>query len=122
VQVTASALDALTSYAWPGNVRELENVIERAVALCSGDALEADDLPALDRKAEAASAPIGCVPESLPTLERRHIIETLERVGWNRRRAAALLQISTTTLWRRLKSFGIEGRHDAGAFPRSASS
>jgi DNA-binding NtrC family response regulator len=60
------------------------------------------------------------VPESLPTLERRHIIETLERVGWNRRRAAALLQISTTTLWRRLKSFGIEGRSDSSAFTQSS--
>jgi DNA-binding NtrC family response regulator len=42
-------------------------------------------------------------------MERRHILETLEKVGWNRRRAADILQISTTTLWRRLKEFGIDG-------------
>jgi DNA-binding NtrC family response regulator len=121
LELAPSALDALTSYAWPGNVRELENVIERAVALCSGNALCADDLPHFERRAEgpAAQAPAR-VPESLPTLERRHIIETLERVGWNRRRAAALLQISTTTLWRRLKSFGIEGRSDSSAFTQSS--
>ncbi len=51
------------------------------------------------------------LPESLPSLERRHILETLDRVGWNRRRAAKLLQISTTTLWRRLKAFGVVDRN-----------
>jgi transcriptional regulator of acetoin/glycerol metabolism len=41
-------------------------------------------------------------------MERTHILNTLEQVKWNRKRAAALLQISTTTLWRRLKEFEIE--------------
>jgi two-component system response regulator HydG len=97
-------------YSWPGNVRELENVIERAIALCPGDVLSADSLPSFSRAARTSEPERGGAPESLPTLERRHIIETLERVGWNRRRAAALLQISTTTLWRRLKAFGIDGK------------
>jgi DNA-binding NtrC family response regulator len=121
IELAPSAIDALTGYTWPGNVRELENVIERAVALCSDDELRADDLPAFERKPETPATAAARLPESLPTLERRHIIETLERVGWNRRRAAALLQISTTTLWRRLKSFGIEGRSDLHAYgPSSA--
>jgi DNA-binding NtrC family response regulator len=120
VELAPSAIDALMSYAWPGNVRELENVIERAVALCSGDELRAEDLPSLERRPEVASAAAPRQPESLPTLERRHIIETLERVGWNRRRAAALLQISTTTLWRRLKSFGIDGRSDRHPFAQTS--
>jgi DNA-binding NtrC family response regulator len=110
VEIDGSAVDALMDYAWPGNVRELENVVERAVALCPGDVLRADALPRFGRTGRAAPTPRGEIPESLPTLERRHIIETLERVGWNRRRAAAVLQISTTTLWRRLKAFGIDGK------------
>ena len=115
-KLSAAALGALEGYRWPGNVRELENVIERAVALCAGDELRADDLPSFERRSDAAPSASGPrLPESLPTLERRHIIETLERVGWNRRRAAALLQISTTTLWRRLKTFGIEGRGETVA-------
>ncbi len=110
VEIDGSAIDALMDYGWPGNVRELENVIERAVALCPGDVLFADALPRFGRGGRPPETPRGEIPESLPTLERRHIIETLERVGWNRRRAAAVLQISTTTLWRRLKAFGIDGR------------
>jgi DNA-binding NtrC family response regulator len=106
LSIDESALDALMAYHWPGNVRELENAIERAVALCPGERVRAEDLPlgggaALPREATTA-------PESLPSLERRHILETLERVGWNRKLAAELLQISTTTLWRRLKEFGID--------------
>jgi DNA-binding NtrC family response regulator len=111
-----AALDALMAHHWPGNVRELENTIERVVALCPGDRVRVEDLPAL-ACAERARAPEK-TPESLPSLERRHILETLERVGGNRKLAAELLQISTTTLWRRLKEFGIDtrarGRHWAG--------
>ncbi len=100
------ALDALTSYAWPGNVRELENSIERAVALCRGSRIDRVDLPRriLERRIETPSEGI----PSLQTLERAHIMDTLEKVGWNRKRAAELLNISTTTLWRRLKEFGID--------------
>jgi two-component system NtrC family response regulator len=119
IGLAPSALDALMSHAWPGNVRELANVMERAVALCTGDELSADDLPSLGRKPEPLLTRADCISESLPSLERRHIIETLERVGWNRRRAAALLQISTTTLWRRLKSFGIEGKSERDAWLQS---
>jgi DNA-binding NtrC family response regulator len=103
-----AALDALMAYHWPGNVRELENAIERAVALCPGERVRAEDLP-LGAGAERARA-VKTAPESLPSLERRHILDTLERVGWNRKLAAELLQISTTTLWRRLKEFGIDTR------------
>jgi len=101
-----SALDLLLSHDWPGNVRELENVVERGVALASGAQIQAGDLPLFERRRVRPVAASG--PESLPTMERRHIIETLEHVGWNRKRAAEILQISTTTLWRRLKEFGID--------------
>ena len=46
--------------------------------------------------------------QTLESLERKQILATLDRVGWNRRRAARILQISTTTLWRRLKEFGVQ--------------
>ena len=103
----------LQAHEWPGNVRELENVIERAVALSRDGRIDASDLPRFRR---TLPSPVSDAPvESLPVLERRHIIETLDRVGWNRKRAAELLQISTTTLWRRLKEFGIDGKHPRGA-------
>lgn len=59
----------------------------------------------LPARESAAPAPEELL--TLETLERRQILATLERVGWNRRRAAKILQISTTTLWRRLKTFGV---------------
>jgi DNA-binding NtrC family response regulator len=101
-----SALDVLIAHDWPGNVRELENVIERGVALAKDDRICESDLPQFERRRRPTLSRLG--PESLPAIERRHIIETLEHVGWNRKRAAEILEISTTTLWRRLKDFGIE--------------
>ncbi|RIL04904.1 MAG: hypothetical protein DCC71_12355 [Proteobacteria bacterium] len=101
-----AALELLQGYSWPGNVRQLENTIESGVALCQGSRLSVADLPARLRE-----RPVHAVPDtlqSLETLERTHILRTLERVGWNRKRAAEILEISTTTLWRRLKEFGIE--------------
>ena len=105
--IEPDALALLTAYAWPGNVRELENTVERGVALCRGVRLEPDDLPERVRRPRPPEAEPESVG-SLELLERRHILATLERVGWSRKRAAEVLQISTTTLWRRLKVFGIE--------------
>ncbi|HVP29096.1 MAG TPA: sigma-54 dependent transcriptional regulator [Myxococcota bacterium] len=133
-RIEPAALELLQRYAWPGNVRELENTIERGVALCRSHSITVEDLPERLRQAPAASA---CAPapavaedasapaglQSLDVMERRHILETLRNVGWNRKRAAGILNISTTTLWRRLKEFGIEA--DAtlprGALPGTSS-
>jgi DNA-binding NtrC family response regulator len=100
------ALKLLSEYAWPGNVRELENMIERGVALCQEQCLKVSDFP--ERLREQDSVEERKSIQSLQALERAHILKTLDKVGWNRKRAAELLQISTTTLWRRLKEFGID--------------
>jgi len=105
--IEPAALDLLAAFAWPGNVRELENTIERGVALSRGRSLGPSDLPDRLRAPKRPSLERESL-QSLELLERRHILATLERVGWSRKRAAEVLQISTTTLWRRLKVFGIE--------------
>lgn len=107
--IAAEVLERLAMHAWPGNVRELETAMEHAFALGRGDRIGVADLPERLRRGGAAIDGEAPAPETLEGLERRHILATLERVGWNRRRAAELLQISTTTLWRRLKGFGVEG-------------
>ncbi|MCA9504336.1 MAG: sigma-54 dependent transcriptional regulator [Myxococcota bacterium] len=104
--ISADAMELLVGYAWPGNVRQLENSIERGVALCHGREIRVEDLPM--RLKEESLVREGETIHSLQVMERSHILNTLEQVNWNRKRAAALLQISTTTLWRRLKEFGIE--------------
>jgi DNA-binding NtrC family response regulator len=103
------ALELLLACPWPGNVRQLENTIESGVALCRGRVLTAGDLPARLRERRAPEPPARGL-QSLANLERAHILHTLEIVGWNRKRAAEILEISTTTLWRRLKEFGIESQ------------
>ncbi len=104
--IDSAATDLLMAYSWPGNVRQLENSIERAVALCRGSRIGIEDLPM--RLRERSLVREGETIQSLNVIERAHILSTLDKVGWNRKRAAQLLQISTTTLWRRLKEFGIE--------------
>lgn len=116
--ISTDAMELLAGYAWPGNVRQLENSIERGVALCQGDEIRVEDLPV--RLKEESLVREGETIHSLQVMERSHILNTLEQVNWNRKRAAALLQISTTTLWRRLKEFGIET--DGSRRPASLSS
>ena len=108
-------MELLAGYAWPGNVRQLENSIERGVALCQGSEIRVEDLPV--RLKQESVVREGETIHSLQVMERAHILNTLEQVNWNRKRAAALLQISTTTLWRRLKEFGIEAEESRRGAP-----
>ncbi len=105
--IEPEAMDLLQSYGWPGNVRELEHSIECGAALGSDGRIGPQDLPA--RVRERGVKPQVADLESLEVVERVHILNTLEKVGWNRKKAARILKISTTTLWRRLKEFGIDG-------------
>jgi two-component system response regulator HydG len=110
-RIADDALDVLSNYRWPGNVRELRNVVERALVLGDGPVLELDDLPpelhhagapsAGAGVAQAAGAPMKVMP--LADLEREAIAAALEATGGNKARAAALLGIDRTTLYRKLK-------------------
>ena len=113
MRLTPAASACLLSYAWPGNVRELENAIERAAILASGEAITPDDLP----PHIASGAGLGPTPglpaqQNLAEIEKAHIVQTLERCGWNHSRAAEALGIGRTTLWRKLKDYGLD-RTDA---------
>jgi transcriptional regulator with GAF, ATPase, and Fis domain len=104
---TPEALAALEAHRWPGNIRELRNCIERAVVLTAGDMIELQDLvlsplTATGDSARAAAAPRGrFVPRSIAEVEREHIMATLEAVGGNKTKAAALLGIERSTLDRK---------------------
>jgi len=109
VRLTAEAGARLLAYPWPGNVRELENAIERAAILTRGDAITPDDLP----QHIAAGVSLGPAPalpaqQNLAEVEKAHIVQTLERCGWNHSRAADALGIARTTLWRKLKDYGLD--------------
>jgi DNA-binding NtrC family response regulator len=105
--VEQSVMTALINYNWPGNVRELQNAIERAFTL-SGERLDLDSLPPRVRDA-AGSHPAVLDPDGLrPTLdevERRYILDTLVSVNHDKARAANILGIDLSTLYRKLKRY-----------------
>jgi DNA-binding NtrC family response regulator len=118
-----STLRALTEYDWPGNVRELENAIERACALSSGPILHMGDLPTQlqnlsfhhEPAAHAEETPDGRRGEiasgaeivSIAEMERHAILGTIRQLNGDKLMAAKLLGIGKTTLYRKLKEYGI---------------
>jgi DNA-binding NtrC family response regulator len=112
-EISPEAMRLLLAYDWPGNVRELENAIERAVALGLSGVIGPGDLPARVRNgggAEAASA--DAAPHfSLRENEIRLIRGALRHTAGNKARAAHLLGINITTLYRKIKSFGIDAEN-----------
>ena len=110
--IDAAALKALCAYRFPGNVRELENILERAMTLCEGNRIEADDLalPAATEDTAGETPGQGTQPlESyLDTVERQRILDALEKTRWNKTAAAKLLGISFRALRYRLDKLGVE--------------
>ena len=105
---TPAALEALRAYHWPGNIRELRNVAERAVVLAQGEWIDAGDMvlsqlaPPGDTGKAAPGRPAAFVPMTIDEMERRHVLDTLEAVGGNKTKAAAILGIERSTLDRKL--------------------
>jgi transcriptional regulator of acetoin/glycerol metabolism len=98
-------MSALMNYRWQGNVRELEHAIERAVILANGTSIRVRDLPP---EVTARSRPrAGDDTLDLRQQERAAIERALQRFDGNRRKAAEALNISTVTLWRRMKQYGL---------------
>jgi two-component system response regulator HydG len=120
----------MTEYDWPGNVRELENAIERACALSSGPILHMGDLPtqlqnfrlqqgpAVREEEERPEARDGAGSSggeivSIAEMEKHAILETIRQLKGDKLMAAKLLGIGKTTLYRKLKEYGItEGLGD----------
>ena len=112
--ISHEALTRLVQYDWPGNVRELENCVQHALALGSGSLIQVRDLPPHvsepARNPELADEPAAGRHDVTPLqkLERRAIVSALEETGGDRVRAAKLLGIGKTTIYRKLKEYGIE--------------
>jgi two-component system response regulator HydG len=104
---TGDALDSLAAHAWPGNVRELENLVERMVVLCRKGRIGWDDLPADLRQGK--SVPTQVEEGTLQDLERHRIAEALRQAGGNKKLAAKHLGIHRSTLYAKMRRYGLEG-------------
>jgi two-component system response regulator HydG len=103
------AVRALKSYAWPGNVRELQNLVERAVALCTNSMVEFEDLPDEIRRHSPEDDKIVLpVGSSMDEIERQAIVQTLKKTGGDKELTARLLGIGLATLYRRLKEMELK--------------
>ncbi|MBI1368235.1 MAG: response regulator [Planctomycetes bacterium] len=120
------AIEAMIRYRWPGNVRELENAVERAVVLSRRPVIDADDLPESIRCQSPDGEP-GFVErrrrpgwwagpswrpqplrDALQEPERQIILATLRANDWNRQKTAEVLDINRTTLYKKIKQYGLE--------------
>ena len=103
--VSAEAMSAFMHYRWPGNVRELEHAVERAVILANGPTIRLRELPP-EVTQKSRSRP-GDDTLDLHEQERLMIERALERFKGNRKKAAEALNISTVTLWRKIRQYGL---------------
>lgn len=122
------ALEALYHYPWPGNIRELENLVERLAILKGHGMVEVVDLPEHYRASRsenlfAIGGDIGIdIPDSgvdfntaVDNYENLLILQALEKTGWNRNQAAALLKLNRTTLVEKIKKKGLRPPPEASA-------
>ncbi len=100
-RIGRDALDAMMVHDWPGNVRELENAIERAVVVGKGPQIRAEDLP-IGRPVPPAAPAV-----RLEEVEREHIRRVLDESGWNITRCARLLGIDRSTLYGKIRRYGL---------------
>jgi two-component system response regulator HydG len=109
LHLSEAALDALGRYDWPGNVRELENALERAAVLSTSEEISTEALPS--RITDPVPAPL--VSERVPlnptleVIERAYILWVLDAEGGNKARAADVLGIDPSTLYRKLNRYGM---------------
>ncbi len=102
--ITPQALNKLVKYPWPGNVRELENAIERAFVISKGKYITTEDLSFLDSHNAKISTPPAL---SLSEIEKQHILNVLKECDYNISKAAKILDIDRTTLYNKMKKYGI---------------
>jgi DNA-binding NtrC family response regulator len=122
--IDEDAMRVLQRYGWPGNVRELENAIERAVVLCRGRAIQVTDLP--DKLVADAAASPSCdryepaaLKDALAEPEKRIIQAALRANDWNRQVTAEQLGINRTTLYKKMKRYGLDHRQATPARSRT---
>jgi len=107
--VSPAAMELLIEYNYPGNIRELEHIIEHAFVRCQGKTINPENLPK-DLQNNDIISKVWNDTEPLKSLEKEMIVQALKETGWKYSDCARKLNVSRTTLWRRMKEFNIEKR------------
>jgi len=109
--VVGEAMELLKSYSWPGNIRQLENVLERTVMLAKNEEISIEDLPEEIRRTTKKSGAVRSEPlkldPDLETMEKAYIYYTLHQTGWNKSKAAKILGIDLSTLYRKIDRYSL---------------
>jgi two-component system nitrogen regulation response regulator NtrX len=103
-EFASNALDTMMDYFWPGNVRELRNEIERLVIMAPDDVIKEGDLSLPTSSSTSAST----LQEGRAQFEKEFILSKLKEVNWNISRAARVLGLERSYLYRKMKTYGIE--------------
>lgn len=116
--LNGSVRKLFSDYSWPGNVRELKSILHYGCALCPGEIIEEQHLPAEFLSAASGKLESAEIADSLnevsrePGSEKESIIAILEKTDWNKAKTARLLNISRATLYSKLLKYGIEEKPD----------
>jgi DNA-binding NtrC family response regulator len=108
---TPEVIAALKQYSWPGNVRELRNVVERCVILTTADTIGIDDLglsPVISTSVQDPESPHAMPIMSLAECEKNLMCSVLKSVNGNKNKAAEILKIHRTTLYKKIEEYGLE--------------
>lgn len=114
VFLSREAQQKVQTHTWPGNVRELENVIQRALVMAQGNVITVDDLPIDSPSREQITGQQQAAKDRTPlkkmvgSFEKSLILQVLMRSGWNRTKAAELLQINRRLLFTKIKQYKIK--------------
>lgn len=106
--ISNPVMDALMNYSWPGNVRELKSALEYAFVTCNGEVIEPNHLPP-----DVFKNIIDPLPElnsnlSTDEVQKKRLIDALEKTGGNQTKAARILGVSRITVWNRMKKYGVK--------------
>jgi transcriptional regulator with PAS, ATPase and Fis domain len=110
IRVSPEAMDLLLDYPWPGNVRELQNAMEHAFVHCHSDMILSEHLPESIHRDQKSVSDLALLSDNpLNEAERQVILRVLEEASWDQAKAMNRLRISRTTLWRKMRKYGIGG-------------
>jgi DNA-binding NtrC family response regulator len=121
MRFSKGAMRLLINYTWPGNVRELENTVERAVILAETDVIHTQDLPEkLLNAAPSANVGSGASGVTLEELEREHMRRILKAVKGDKVKAAQVLGIHLSTLYRKVQRYRLENEGQPATMAKPA--